>query len=89
MKDKERIEGVNRECPLSALEVGRGAKISRILATGSTLRRMNDLGFICEGEVVCVGSSIFGDPRAYLVSGAVIALRNSDADGIFLTHTEA
>ena len=43
-------------------------------------RRLNDLG-LCEGScVTCLGYSPLGDPHAYLIGGAVIALRNEDCE---------
>ena len=40
--------------------------------------RMYDLGFVPGTRVECVASAPFGGPRAYLVRGAVIALRDDD-----------
>ena len=46
--------------------------------------RLTDLGLIPGTKVVCVAESPAGDPRAYLIRGALIALRNSDGNGIHL-----
>ena len=45
-------------------------------------RRMLDLGLVAGTEVECVGKSPSGDPAAYLVRGAVIAIRSEDARGV-------
>ncbi len=42
-------------------------------------RRMLELGFVPGGEVSAVQESPWGDPVAYAVCGAVIALRRADA----------
>jgi ferrous iron transport protein A len=45
-------------------------------------RRFQDLGLI-EGTLVrCLMKSPLGDPKAYLIRGAVIALRKSDSDTV-------
>lgn len=41
-----------------------------------------DIGLIEGTEVVCVGKSPCGDPRAYLIRGAIIALRDEDCKKI-------
>ena len=41
--------------------------------------RLRDLGFTEGCEVACVGRSPLGDPAAFSVRGAVIALRREDA----------
>jgi len=47
-------------------------------------RRFLDLGFLRGEEVRCVGKSPLGDPRAYLIRGKTVALRQRDAEGITL-----
>ena len=47
-------------------------------------RRLFDLGFT-EGSIIeCVGESLFSSPRAYLIKGAVFAVRNADAEKIHI-----
>ena len=50
--------------------------------TGDARRRMLEIGFSPGSEIECVGISPLGDPRAYLVKGAVFAVRGCDASGI-------
>jgi ferrous iron transport protein A len=46
------------------------------------VRRLRDLGLI-EGTLVsCAFRAPSGDPTAYLIRGALIAIRDSDAAGI-------
>ena len=50
------------------------------IKTGEKLRqRLLDIGIIPGTKVKCVRISPFGDPKAFLVRGTVIALRNSDS----------
>ena len=63
---------------LCALRVGEKGRVSRIGMSGAFRRRLIDLGFVEDAEVECVGKSPMGDPSAYLVRGAVIALRSCD-----------
>ena len=41
-------------------------------------RRLLDIGLVENTRVECVGQSPSGDPKAFLIRGAVIALRLSD-----------
>ena len=47
-------------------------------------RRLMDLGLTRHTEVMCLGRSPLGDPSAYLIRGAVIAIRAKDSQNIFL-----
>ena len=51
---------------------------------GAMRRRLQDIGLISGTRVECVGVSPLGDPAAYLIRGAVIALRREDSDGVQL-----
>ena len=46
---------------------------------------MQDIGLIDGTRVECLRKASCGDPVAYLIRGAVIALRNEDAKKIFVT----
>ena len=64
---------------LSDLQPGETAVVQKILTEGGMRRRLLDLG-LCEcAKVKCVGKSPLGDPSAYLICGAVIAIRAADA----------
>ncbi len=45
-------------------------------------RRLSDLGFTPGSVTRCLYSAPSGDPRAYAIRGAVIAVRNRDAHNI-------
>ena len=64
---------------LDRLAVGRRAEVTGISAPEDQRRRLQELGFVPGGEVLAVQESPWGDPVAYAVCGAVIALRRADA----------
>ena len=74
------------ELSLSTLGVGQSACICAVRARTDLYRRLLDLGLIPGTKVICVAKSPAGDPAAYLIRGAVIALRSADAEGISV-HT--
>lgn len=67
---------------LSRLRTGQKAKVRKVSATGAMRRRLQDLGVIENTEIECVGRSPLGDPAAYLIRGAVVALRDTDAAAV-------
>lgn len=70
---------------LCDIDVGESAVVERLETTGSMRRRLLDIG-LCQGTVVeCVGKSPMGDPRAYLVRGAIIAIRSYDSKTVIVT----
>ncbi len=73
---------------LAGLGVGQRARISTLGFEGQSLRRLIDLGFSRGSEVRCVGESPLGDPRAYEVRGAVVAIRGCDAVRIALSELD-
>lgn len=72
------------EHSLSALRVGQSAYVAEIQADEAMRRRLLDLGLIRGTRVTCTAKSPAGDPAAYLIRGAVIALRGRDARGVRL-----
>jgi len=67
---------------LDRLAVGQQATVAALLAPEDQRRRMLDLGFVPGGTVTALQESPWGDPVAYAVCGAVIALRRADAHHI-------
>lgn len=67
---------------LGSLMPGESARVRKVVPEGSVTRRLQDLGVIENTTVTCVGISPMGDPKAFLIRGAVIALRNKDIQGI-------
>jgi len=75
------------ENKLNCLEVGQNARICNLLTNDSMRRRLQDIGFIEGANVECVRKGPSGDPIAYLIKGAVIALRNEDSLKILVALT--
>ncbi len=73
---------------LSRLTVGEWATVNKIGLCGGIRRRLMDIGLTPDTRVKCVGISPCGDPHAYLIRGAVIAIRNCDADKILVKKAD-
>lgn len=73
-----------RQWSLADLKQGETAFVSDLTGRGAMRRRLQDLGLIQGTRVECVGVSPLGDPAAYLIRGAVIALRGRDAAQILV-----
>ena len=73
------------ECfSMAALDVGESGYVTGLSAQPAMEQRLRDLGLVRGTRVTCVVKSPAGDPRAYLIRGALIALRRTDAAGIRL-----
>ncbi len=71
-----------RQVCLAGLSPEEEAFVEKIEMPHPVRVRLSDLGMNTGARVVCLGSSPFGDPRAYLVRGRIIALRTKDAKNI-------
>ena len=69
---------------LNTIPEGGKVRVSRLLSSGSMRRRLLDIGLIENTDVECIGTSPGGDPSAYLIRGAVIAIRSEDCSGILI-----
>ena len=69
---------------LTRLRPGQSAAVRGLTAEGPMRRRLQDIGLVKGTVVQCLGASPLGDPSAYLIRGAVIALRDRDAAGVLL-----
>lgn len=67
---------------LSSLEPGESARVVALKCEGFNRRRLLDLGLMPGTVVECVYPSPMGEPTAYRVRGALIALRPEQADEI-------
>lgn len=70
--------------PLSSLPIGETGVVQHLLSTGTQRRRMLDLGLVSGTPVEALQKSPSGDPTAYFIRGAVIALRSEDAGKILV-----
>lgn len=69
---------------LNDIKPGQCARVKALASTGSIRRRLLDMGLTQNTTVQCVGRSPLGDPTAYLIRGAVIAIRKKDGQHILI-----
>ncbi len=69
---------------LKELNPGETGVVSSLQMQGSLRRRFLDIGLIADTPVLCLGRSPGGDPAAYLIRGAVIAIRGKDSKDVWL-----
>ncbi len=67
---------------LNDMKPGQTARIAELPSAKDIRRRLQDLGLIRHTLVQCVGKSPSGDPAAFLIRGAVIAIRAADGKEI-------
>lgn len=70
---------------LSQINEGQNATVRCLETCGSIRRRLLDLGLIEGTKIQCVQLGPCGDPIAYLIRGALIALRREDAETILVS----
>lgn len=73
---------------LSRLAPGERARVLGVTSQGAMRRRLQELGLLAGAWVECLGKSPLGDPAAYRVRGAVIALRRDDARAVTVQPVE-
>ena len=69
----------NSRVYLNDMLPGQRARVLNIASGGLIRRRLLDLGLISGTTVEFLGTSPMGDPKAYLIRGAVIAIRAKDS----------
>ena len=74
----EKGTGLNTLCP------GEIAVVKSLNSSGALRRRLLDMGIVEGTRVECLGMSPGGDPRAFLVRGAVLAIRDQDCRDIMI-----
>lgn len=72
------------QIPLNQLPLGKKANVATLTSDGATRRRMLDLGLIKGTEIEPLYQSPSGNPVAYLIRGAVIALRADVSEQIMV-----
>ncbi len=75
------MKGIKSLCDI---DIGRRAKVFSLTAEGSIRRRFLDIGLVEGAYVESLYKSPCGDPTAYLICGAVIAIRRQDAKHILV-----
>lgn len=74
------------KCTLNKLNAGERGNIYSLTAKGPMRRRFQDIGLIEGAQVECICKSPMGDPAAYCIRGAIIAIRNDDSKDILITR---
>lgn len=74
------MEKTLREIPLGKAATVRSVDLDEAMQT-----RLGELGLVPGCPVRCLYAAASGDPRAYLVRGTVLAIRNCDASRIEVT----
>ena len=73
---KIKIENLNQ------LPLNKSGKINKIECDEGIKRRLLDMGLVKGTEITPILISPSGDPRAFLVRGTIIAIREEDAKNI-------
>ena len=69
---------------LCDLRPGQRGVVRALHSTGAMRRRLLDIGLVENTPVECLGRSPGGDPSAFLIRGAVIAIRRTDGRDVLL-----
>ena len=78
------MDFLDQYIPLNSLPIGETGIVQKLLSTGTQRRRMLDLWLVNGTPVEALQKSPSGDPTAYFIRGAVIALRSEDAGKILV-----
>ena len=70
---------------LQSLAPGESGFVEKIDMKGGMRRRLMDLGLIEGTRVECVGAAPSGEPKAFFIRGAVIAIRKEDCEKIIIS----
>lgn len=71
---------------LLSVPVGGSADVCAVRTSGDMRRRLFDLGLLPGTQVSCLYAAPSGNPRAYLIKDAVIALRSIDASSVIISE---
>ena len=69
---------------MNELRPGMSGIVAALKNDDNMRQRLLDLGLVEGSRVTCLSRSLWGDPAAYEICGAVIALRRADCRDIFL-----
>ncbi len=73
----------NSDITLDLVELGKHCVVTKLNRKSNIqLDRMYDFGIVKGAVIVPLNNSMFGDTRAYLIKGSVIALRQQDANKV-------
>ncbi|MDD3164379.1 MAG: FeoA family protein [Oscillospiraceae bacterium] len=69
---------------LDTLLPGQSAVVREVRLDGPMARRLKELGLVVGTRVRCLQKSPSGDPTAYWIRGAAVALRREDAGNVLV-----
>ena len=72
---------------LSDMKIGQKCTVTSVKIVGNMRRRLLDIGITEGTEIECVCKSPFGEPTAFLIKGALIALRKEECEKITIALT--
>lgn len=75
---------MKQQMTLNEIKPGQYGVVRELRTGGSMRRRLLDIGLIEDTKVECLGRSPCGDPSAFLIRGAVIAIRSEDCKNIII-----
>lgn len=78
------VNEMKEKCSLSSIELKNSAKICDVECSNALKNRLYDLGILENTVITPIFKGPFGDPTAYLIKNAVIALRKSDCENIIV-----
>lgn len=67
---------------LDMINIGQNAIVRELVNDDKMKRRLLDMGLIEGTRIECVAKSPWGDPKAFDLRGAIIALREEDSRNI-------
>ena len=76
---------MEEKCTLNNLPLDKSAIVNSVDCKENLINRVFDLGIIKDSIITPIYRSPFGDPTAYLIKNAVVALRNKDCQKITVT----
>lgn len=83
-KKLKSVKIMDEKFTLDLLPVDKTALIYSVDCKENLKNRIFDLGIVKNAEITPIYKSPFGDPTAYLIKNAVIALRKSDCQNIYV-----
>ncbi|MDR2903732.1 MAG: ferrous iron transport protein A [Clostridiales bacterium] len=75
---------MNTTTSLQYVAEGQSVRVKQLQSTGAIRRRLQEIGLVEGTKIKCLQKSPSGDPTAYLIRGAVIALRAEDCAKIIV-----
>ena len=79
---------MTQERTLCSLRPGECGRVRALRVFGPMRRRLRELGLVEGAELCCPGRTPLGDPAAYSLYGAVLALREREGSRILLERKE-